>query len=179
MKNSDFFTPSRHFTHQTSLQAEKVKINLKKSFKPTSTTNEILSRLSSNNRIKSYEGQVSENKFVITRSTITEGEKGYMHLSPIAQGVIKENQSGSKIICKVENTKFVHVSTLSFFTFFVIATIFAIIFILIPLDKKLIGVTIISGITALFLFLVYYFTSKYRTKKLEKEIIEIIEGKNK
>ncbi len=166
----NFFLPTHYFTYQTKQQVEKVKLNLKNSFNPVP---EILSRLSSN-KTKYYEGQVWENQFIITRKN-----DGNPTIFPIAQGIIKQNENGCEIISNIKQTQNVQRITLFSFILFVIAMLSAFIFKLILLESKIINVTILFGGFPLFLFLLYYFVSKYRAKKLEKDIIEIIEGKNK
>lgn len=172
MKILEILTPTHHFTHQTFLQADKVKINLKNSLTPKDAK---LPTFSLTQKRESYEGEVLENEFEIARRK--KGSKN--KFPPVAKGVIKENQSGSELIIEIKHPKYVRIMILIFFILLVIDIILAIIFRLIPLSEKFIYLTLFFGVAFSFGFLPNYFNAKSEAKDLKKKIIEFVEGKNK
>ncbi|WP_375559178.1 hypothetical protein ACE193_15750 [Bernardetia sp. OM2101] len=172
MKILEIFTPTHHFTHQTSLQTEKVKINLQNSLTPK---NAKLPRFSVTNKRKSYEGEVLEEGFIISRRK--KGSKN--SFPPIAKGVIKESQFGSEIFVEIQHRIYVQIMILAFFILLMIDISIALLFWLTSVGTDFIYLTLFFGITFSFGFISNYYNSKEEVKDLNKDLILFIEGEKK
>jgi hypothetical protein len=171
MKILEFLTPIYHFTYQTSLQAEEVKVNLKNSLTPKDTK---LPSFSIFNKVKSYEGEVWEDKFEIVRRKKGRKDK----FPPTAKGSIKENQTGTELIVEIRTPKYIQIILFIFFILLITDIILVAVFMLIPLRKESIYVALFFAIPFAFGFLPNYFNAKSEIKELSKDLKLFVEGKS-
>jgi positive regulator of sigma E activity len=165
----EIFTPTYHFTYQTSLSAQEVRKNVQNNLTPKDAK---LPVFSLTNKRESYEGEVLENGFEISRR-----KKGGKNSFPaVVSGSITENQAGSKLVVEIKHPTYIKILILVTFIFLVIDIILAIVFRLIPLSEELIYLTTFFGVAFSFGFFVHFFNAKSEVKNLKKKIIEFVEG---
>lgn len=171
MKILEILTPPLHFTHQSLLQAEQIRINLENNLIPKDAKVPIFSLTK---KRESYEGEVLENTFVLSRRK--EGKDGF---PAFASGSIIENQNGSELIVEIKLPKFKQMLVLVFFILLISMISLAIIVRLISLSEKIIYLTTFFSVASAFGFIPNYFNAKSEVKDLKMKIIEFAEGKNK
>lgn len=172
MKILEILTPPLHFTHQSLLQAEQIRINLQSNLTPKDTKLPIFSLTK---KRESYEGEVLSTSFEISRRT--QGSKNAF--PPIARGIIKENQKGSEIDVEINSPKFVQILVFGFFVLLIINIILAVIFRLIPLSEEFIYLTSFFGVALGVGFIANFFSAKSELKDLKMKVIEFVEGTKK